>query len=560
MNSEVRILHVDDEPVICDLTKLSLEKNGRLKVDVVHSAEEALERIRSGSYSCIISDYEMPIMNGLDFLKEVRSIDPDIPFILFSGRGREAVIIDAINTGADFYIQKGGDPKALFAELNHKVEYAIQQRNTRMALKRRDGILEAVSLVANLFLGGEPFERALQEAITLFGLATEVDTVRLFALHSDGPAHDAPAPSYVQNKASWTRIAIHPDPYEQYIRSEKIPVDNGLLDRLSRGETLILNESEIQKYYLFNQGLTPKSIAIFPVFVDQNVWGVLWFTDFMGGRIWSGVEIDALLAASAMIGSAIQQDQMRRSLIQAKEKYASMYSLMRRLCDTVPDILWAKDQEGSFLFVNQAGADLLSAGNTDDLVGKKEEDCICGIPHSFQSETGHTILPSNGRFTLKTGSGITELDILTVPFVNHQGEPIGTVTLGRDITSICQIKQGLVRSKERYENIIQAIHIGVIVVSKDGIIKDVNPRAQELLSVSKEEMIGTPLRKNRILREMELSDAVREVLQGGAAISYLTSHTITGTKEDLHCMVRLLVPENGGDAEVLITIDPHYIE
>jgi CheY-like chemotaxis protein len=239
---------VDDEPVICDLTKISLEKSGRLRVDVVHSAEEALERIRSGSYACIISDYEMPIMNGLDFLKEVRSIDPDIPFILFSGRGREAVIIDAINTGADFYIQKGGDPKALFAELNHKVEYAIQQRNTRMALKRRDGILEAVSLVANLFLGGEPFERALQEAITLFGLATEVDTVRLFALHSDMPEQDSPY--YVYNKASWTRIAIHPDTYEQYIRSQKIPVDNELTDRLFRGETLILNESEIQKLIL----------------------------------------------------------------------------------------------------------------------------------------------------------------------------------------------------------------------------------------------------------------------------------------------------------------------
>jgi GAF domain-containing protein len=62
----------------------------------------------------------------------------------------------------------------------------------------------------------------------------------------------------------------------------------------------------------------------------------------MGGRTWTGVEIDALLAASAIIGSAIQQDQMRRSLIEAKEKYASMYSLMRRLCDTVPDILGRK--------------------------------------------------------------------------------------------------------------------------------------------------------------------------------------------------------------------------
>ena len=218
MNSEVRVLHVDDEPVICDLTKLSLEKGGRLKVDVTSSAEEALDLVRSGSYSCIISDYEMPIMNGLDFLKAVRNIDKDIPFILFSGRGRETVIIDAINTGADFYIQKGGEPKALFAELNHKVEYAIQQRNTRIALKRRDGILEAVSLVANLFLGGEAFDRALQEAITLFGLATEVDTVRLFRLNSD--SEDTDTHHSMKNIASWTRIATHIEEREKFLKNE----------------------------------------------------------------------------------------------------------------------------------------------------------------------------------------------------------------------------------------------------------------------------------------------------------------------------------------------------
>ncbi len=92
----------------------------------------------------------MPQMNGLDFLKAVRDIEKIFPSFCFPAEA-ETVIIDAINSGADFYIQKGGETKALFVELNHKVNYAIQQRNTRNALKRRDGILEAVSLVSNLF-------------------------------------------------------------------------------------------------------------------------------------------------------------------------------------------------------------------------------------------------------------------------------------------------------------------------------------------------------------------------------------------------------------------------
>ena len=80
----------------------------------------------------------------------------------------------------------------------------------------------------------------------------------------------------------------------------------------------------------------------------------------------------------------------------------------------------------------------------------------------------------------------------------------------------------------------------------------------ELLDVQKSEIMGTSLSKNRILREMEISDAVREVLSTGTGISFLTSRSVTRTSEDLYCMVRLLVPENGGEAEVLVTLDPHY--
>ena len=61
-------------------------------------------------YEVIVSDYQMPGMNGIEFLKRLRSQLGHIPFILFTGRGREEVAIEALNCGADFYLQKGGDP------------------------------------------------------------------------------------------------------------------------------------------------------------------------------------------------------------------------------------------------------------------------------------------------------------------------------------------------------------------------------------------------------------------------------------------------------------------
>ncbi|MGC9435906.1 MAG: response regulator [Methanomicrobiales archaeon] len=105
------ILIVDDEPLLLDLTKTYLEKTGGFTVDTAASAREALEMMETTTYDAIISDYEMPEMDGIGFLKTVRGSGSDLPFIIFTGRGREDVVIEALNAGADFYLQKGGQPK-----------------------------------------------------------------------------------------------------------------------------------------------------------------------------------------------------------------------------------------------------------------------------------------------------------------------------------------------------------------------------------------------------------------------------------------------------------------
>ncbi len=68
-----------------------------------------------------VSDDQMPAMDGIEFLKAVRGWGDKTPFIIFTGKGREDVVIEALNTGADFYLQKGGEPKSQFPELAHKI-------------------------------------------------------------------------------------------------------------------------------------------------------------------------------------------------------------------------------------------------------------------------------------------------------------------------------------------------------------------------------------------------------------------------------------------------------
>lgn len=123
------ILYVDDEPDLLEIGKIFIEQTGGFTVVTMESAEEALKSSAIGSCDAIVSDYLMPGMDGIDFLRQVRETLGDIPFILFTGRGREEVMIEAINNGADFYLQKGGDPTAQFAELTHKLRQAIRWRH-----------------------------------------------------------------------------------------------------------------------------------------------------------------------------------------------------------------------------------------------------------------------------------------------------------------------------------------------------------------------------------------------------------------------------------------------
>lgn len=133
-----RILYVDDDPILLTLAKNFMEKTGEYEVTTMTSAAEALKSPEILSYDVIVSDYEMPGINGIAFLRAVKDTSQNLPFIIFTGRGREEIVIKAIDNGADFYVQKGGDPGPLFAELMHKIKTAIERRRAINALRKSE--------------------------------------------------------------------------------------------------------------------------------------------------------------------------------------------------------------------------------------------------------------------------------------------------------------------------------------------------------------------------------------------------------------------------------------
>ncbi len=134
----IRVLHVDDEPCFLKIAKQCLEMEGHFRVDTACSVEEAMEKIKKESYDAIVSDYQMPGKNGLQFLGELRQSGNGVPFIIFTGKGREELIIRALNLGADHYVNKNGDPETVYAELKHAISETVRIRKAEEALRQSE--------------------------------------------------------------------------------------------------------------------------------------------------------------------------------------------------------------------------------------------------------------------------------------------------------------------------------------------------------------------------------------------------------------------------------------
>jgi PAS domain S-box-containing protein len=134
-NTPIHILHVDDDPSIQEITKLMLQDlSSGFAIDWACCVDEGLKKLASGHYDVVVSDYEMPQKDGLQFLTELRAKNNQTPFILFTGKGREEVAIKALNLGADGYYNKQGNPETVYGELVYGILQSVQNNRVEMAL------------------------------------------------------------------------------------------------------------------------------------------------------------------------------------------------------------------------------------------------------------------------------------------------------------------------------------------------------------------------------------------------------------------------------------------
>lgn len=191
------ILHVDDDPDLGALVKTYLERDSSAitcSVTTEQTPEKALERITDPdtAFDCIISDYNMPQMNGVEFLTAVRESHPELPVLLFSGEETSEISAEIIEAGLTDYLHKGVGADQ-YTMLVRRVSHAVDSPGEFDPETELE--LDGVGVVG----ADDHFEEADEAYATLYGYSA----------------------SEIEGK-HWTEL--HPDEEVEHIRTHVLPV------------------------------------------------------------------------------------------------------------------------------------------------------------------------------------------------------------------------------------------------------------------------------------------------------------------------------------------------
>jgi PAS domain S-box-containing protein len=209
----IRVLHVDDQQSFVELAARFLEReDDRFEVVTAASVTEGVGLFVDDDFDCIVSDYNMPDRDGLEFLEIVRERDPTTPFILFSGEESKDLAGEAAAAGATYYVQKGMGTDQ-YSRLAARIKSAVEQARTRSG-----------RLAANL----NP-ETAINRSVGVVYQARNKPGRPVVSLEGNCKGLCGyPASKLEAHEIAWNTDIIHPD--------DRLQVQKGIQDAVERGE------------------------------------------------------------------------------------------------------------------------------------------------------------------------------------------------------------------------------------------------------------------------------------------------------------------------------------
>ncbi|GAA0204381.1 response regulator [Halobaculum roseum] len=190
MTESVRLLYVDDDSAFADLTATFLHRESDLlDVTTATGADEGFDLLRESAFDCVVSDYDMPGTDGIEFLRAVRREHPNLPFILFTGKGSETIASEAISNEASDYLRKRPGTERYELLANRAITLAEKYRAELRAERRRERRRRQRAVLGDLatdetIIGGE-FDAAVERITEIAADVLDVSRVNVWLRRDD---------------------------------------------------------------------------------------------------------------------------------------------------------------------------------------------------------------------------------------------------------------------------------------------------------------------------------------------------------------------------------------
>ncbi len=113
----MKVLLIDDSGTMRTIQKRCLNKLGVEDIVEAEDGRQAFEKFNAEKFDIVLSDWNMPVMDGLDLLKEIRRVNKDIPVIMITTEAERARVVTAIQNGVSDYLVKPFTPDSLREKL-----------------------------------------------------------------------------------------------------------------------------------------------------------------------------------------------------------------------------------------------------------------------------------------------------------------------------------------------------------------------------------------------------------------------------------------------------------
>jgi len=514
----MRVLYADDELDLLDLSKIYLETDGELVINTVSSARLALEQLNTRRYDAILSDYQMPEMDGIAFLKQVRATDKSIPFIIFTGKGREEIAIEAFENGADFYIQKGGEPNSQFAELSNKIKKAVNHRRADMQVTALNRLYNVLSATNKAIVRIHDRMELLNEVCRI------VVDIGGFRMAWAGYAY--PEKAFIKPVAAYGYI-------DGYLDTVAISTDDTSQGRgpagtafRERAFTICNDVASDPKMAPWREGALRRgyhSVASFPFALDTKNAGVISFyaseTGFFTDQI-----IRLLDEQSGDLTFAFVTLDHEEQRISAENDVRTSELQYRRLFETAQDAILILDgNTGEVIDANQFMLDMLGY-TLEYFVGKHLWE-LGFIKDKSIAQHAFTELKTNDYIRyedlpLETKDGLS-IDVEFISNVYLVGEKKIIQCNIRNITDKKVIQDAMQVSETRYRRLFETAQDGILILDEEtGTIIDANKFILDMLGYPLEYFVGKHLWELGFIKDKSIAQQAFTELKTKGYIRY----------------------------------------